>query len=63
MNMSEHEIRTKYAGAIFLLCECSTEVEEDTRESIKMVISDWCKATGWKMTRTLDRIDVNPPQI
>jgi hypothetical protein len=33
----------------------------DTRDSIELVVNDWCELTGWTMKRTLDRIDVVPP--
>lgn len=51
------------AGLIGLLCECSVNVHEEQREGIEEAVSDWCKQTGWRMRRILDRIEVLPPMI
>ncbi len=55
------ELRAKYAGAIGLLCECSVQVDEETRELIEDAVSDWCEVTGWTWRRILNRIEVTPP--
>jgi hypothetical protein len=53
--------RLKRAGAIGLLCEVSTQVREDDRESIEQAAREWCEDTGWVMKRVLDRVEVSPP--
>ena len=55
------ERRLQYAGAIGLLCECSVQVDEETRECIEQAVQDFCKISeGWAWKRILDRIEVNP---
>lgn len=58
------DIRMKYAGTIGLLCDCSVYLSndcEDYRQSIIDAAEDWCKMSGWKVKRILNRIEVNPP--
>lgn len=52
--------RLQYAGAIGLLCDLSVQVDEETREMIQQAADDFCKITGWKSRRILDRIEVEP---
>ena len=61
MSQTPDRVRLAYAGCIGLLCEVSTEVDTDTRESIIQAVTAWCEHTGWTMKCTLDRIDVMPP--
>lgn len=59
--MNNNELRMKYAGVIELLCECSVQVDEENREMIEQAVQDWCNFSGWSMRRTLNRIEVWPP--
>lgn len=54
-------VRLRYAGAIGLLCEASTEVSPDVREMIEAAVDDWCELTGFHRKRILDRIEVFLP--
>jgi len=57
-----NKIRMQYAGAIGLLCECSTEVSKETRELINDAVDDWCKITGWRKKIIFNRIEVLLPK-
>ena len=63
MKMDKDTERMQYAGAIGLLCECSVQVDDETRECIKEAVEDWCEITGWRVSQTLHRIEVLPPTI
>ena len=64
--MSEQRMRMQYAGAVGLLCECSTMLRsgaeaDEMRDAIERAVNDWAALTGWTVQRTLHRIEVFPP--
>ncbi len=50
--------RLHYLGLLGLLAECAVLVDEETRESIEAALAD--SAVPLKITRILNRIDVEP---
>ena len=55
----------KFAGAIGLLCEAHLHLprhEQELKENIVTAVHDWCELTGWKLRKTLDRLEVIPPE-
>jgi len=52
-----------YAGALGLLETCSTQVDEDTRESIEQCFADAAANYGYQYRRILDRLEIEPPSI
>jgi len=63
MMEDSRELRLLCAGAIGVLCDCSTKVDEEARDQIERVVSDWCKLTGWTYSRLIDSIEVIPPPM
>lgn len=56
VELNNPTIRIQYAGAVQLLCEASTRVDEDTREKIQFAVEDWCMLTGWSWLQVSDSI-------
>ena len=56
------QIRIQFAAVVQLLCTCSELVDEDTRESIELAVADWCQLTGWTYRRSINGIELDPPQ-
>ena len=54
--------RLQYAGVIGLLCELSTRITDDEeQELLDRAVADWCATSGWSWRRTIDRVEVFPP--
>ncbi len=65
--MSKNDLRIKYAGAIGLLCNLSTQLSNngernDNIDNIEDAVRDFCKLSGWSYTRTMHRIEGFPPK-
>ena len=50
----------RYLGVLGLLCECSVQVDDETRETIEQALNDACKHHGLVWRRTLNRFDIEP---
>ena len=56
-------VRMEYAGAIGLLCELSIHItDEEDQDALDQCVASWCRLTGWTWRRTLDRVEVFPPE-
>lgn len=42
------KLRILYAKAVSLLCECAPYMDDERREGISAVASEFCDSTGWR---------------
>ncbi len=63
MGISEEDLRMQYAGCIGLLCEMSTQVDDESRDSIIEAVAQWCESSGWTYKVLIHKVEVYPPQV
>lgn len=57
------QFRLLASGLVGLLCEVSTSITDpEQQEMLDAAVTEWCKLTGWTWQRTLDRVEVFPPE-